>query len=290
MRATAMEQATPAARVTGRAGRSRWQGLPLVGAVLVLAFVLSGPTAALAIAAKPLEKGGGAGAAGSGPVAVTAKVSQVAADRSTIATGGLVAAAQRAAAKDGVEPERRGTTADRSDKTGGEKERSTGVQATGAVTGKAPRAGSSQENTRAAGKEGRTAATAAQRGTTGRAMHLTPRELRLLAQMIEAEAAAEPYEGKVAVGAVILNRVRSPLFPDTVEEVIFQPWQFEPILNGWFWREPSPASWRAARDAARGVDPTGGALYFWNPAKSGYQPHLESRPSAGWIGNHRFAY
>ncbi|PZN10202.1 MAG: cell wall hydrolase [Bacillota bacterium] len=115
-------------------------------------------------------------------------------------------------------------------------------------------------------------------------------ELRLLAQMIEAEAGGEPYLGKVAVGAVIMNRVKSPLFPDTIEGVLFEPWQFEPVLNGTFWREPSAESWRAAIDAVNGVDPTGGALYFWNPMKSGYQPFLESRPSAGWIGNHRFAY
>lgn len=115
-------------------------------------------------------------------------------------------------------------------------------------------------------------------------------ELRLLAQMIEAEAGGEPYTGKVAVGAVILNRVESPLFPDSIEGVLFEPWQFEPVLNGTFWREPSAESWQAAIDAVNGVDPTGGALYFWNPVKSGYQPFLESRPSAGWIGNHRFAY
>ena len=115
-------------------------------------------------------------------------------------------------------------------------------------------------------------------------------ELRLLAQMIEAEAGGEPYIGKVAVGAVILNRVKSPLFPDTIADVIFEPYQFEPILNGWFWREPSAESWQAAVDAVNGWDPTNGALYFWNPSKSGYQPFLESRPSAGWIGSHRFAY
>ncbi|ADU50547.1 cell wall hydrolase SleB [Thermaerobacter marianensis DSM 12885] len=208
MRATAMEQAARPARMpAGRAGRGRWHGLPLVAAGLVLAFVLSGPAAALAGA--------------SGPEAAGPK-----------------------AAGDGAAQAR--------------------TQAT-AVTPRALRA-------------------------VHPPMRLSPREMRLLAQMIEAEAAAEPYAGKVAVGAVILNRVRSPLFPDTVEEVIFEPWQFEPILNGWFWQEPGAASWRAARDAARGVDPTGGALYFWNPAKSGYQPHLESRPSAGWIGNHRFAY
>ncbi|QIA26449.1 cell wall hydrolase [Thermaerobacter sp. PB12/4term] len=290
MRATAMEQATPAARsFTGRAGRSRRPGLPLVGAALALAFVLSGPTAALAIAAKPSEKGGVAGAAGSGPVAVTAKAipARAGEDEEAAATGGLVAAVQLAEER----------AADRADKAGAGTNPAGPSTQVSAAAGKgrqeAAGAGSSRERGRTAGKP-HTAARAGQAGSRAqvqeRAMHLTPRELRLLAQMIEAEAGAEPYEGKVAVGAVILNRVRSPLFPDTVEEVIFQPWQFEPILNGWFWREPSAASWRAARDAARGVDPTGGALYFWNPAKSGYQPHLESRPSAGWIGNHRFAY
>ncbi|EKP94399.1 cell wall hydrolase [Thermaerobacter subterraneus] len=288
MRATAMEQATPPARsLTGRGGRSRRPGLPLVGAALALAFVLSGPAAALAIAAKPSEQGGVAGAAGSGPVAVTAKASLAGAeDEKSATTGGLVAAVQQAEQR----------AADRAEKAGGRKNPAGSPDRAGAAGGderqEAAAAGSARERGRAAGPA-RTPGTG-QAGLRAqareRAMHLTPRELRLLAQMIEAEAGAEPYEGKVAVGAVILNRVRSPLFPDTVEEVIFQPWQFEPVLNGWFWREPSAASWRAARDAARGLDPTGGALYFWNPAKSGYQPHLESRPSAGWIGNHRFAY
>ncbi|QIA26448.1 LysM peptidoglycan-binding domain-containing protein [Thermaerobacter sp. PB12/4term] len=124
----------------------------------------------------------------------------------------------------------------------------------------------------------------------GAGVRATDYELRLLAQMVEAEAAGEPYVGKVAVAAVILNRVKSPLFPDTVADVLFEPYQFEPVLNGTFWQEPSAESWQAAIDAVTGWDPTGGALYFWNPVKSGYQPFLESRPSAGWIGNHRFAY
>lgn len=142
------------------------------------------------------------------------------------------------------------------------------------------------------GDSGRPAAPAApERGSrTGSGVHVSDYELRLLAQMVEAEAAGEPYVGKVAVAAVILNRVKSPLFPDTVAGVLFEPYQFEPVLNGTFWQEPSAESWQAAIDAVNGWDPTGGALYFWNPMKSGYQPFLESRPSAGWIGNHRFAY
>ena len=135
------------------------------------------------------------------------------------------------------------------------------------------------------------ATTAPSRPVTGGAgVHVSDYELRLLAQMVEAEAAGEPYVGKVAVAAVILNRVKSPLFPDTVADVLFEPYQFEPVLNGTFWQEPSAESWQAAIDAVNGWDPTGGALYFWNPVKAGYQPFLESRPSAGWIGNHRFAY
>ncbi|ADU50546.1 cell wall hydrolase SleB [Thermaerobacter marianensis DSM 12885] len=134
-------------------------------------------------------------------------------------------------------------------------------------------------------------APASSRGVTGGAgVQVSDYELRLLAQMVQAEAGGEPYVGKVAVAAVILNRVKSPLFPDTVAGVLFEPYQFEPVLNGTFWQEPSAEAWQAAIDAVNGWDPTGGALYFWNPAKSGYQPFLETRPSAGWIGNHRFAY
>jgi len=122
----------------------------------------------------------------------------------------------------------------------------------------------------------------------GRIM-LTSDEVYLLGQMIHAEAEAEPYLGKVAVGAVILNRIRHPLFPSTLRGVLFQPGQFEPIMNGWFWRPPGTESLRAAHDAVAGWDPTGGALYFYNPDKATNR-WIFTRPIALRIGNHVFTY
>lgn len=116
---------------------------------------------------------------------------------------------------------------------------------------------------------------------------LTAEELQLLAQMINAEAGGEPYLGKVAVGAVILNRVRSPHFPNTVRAVLFQPGQFCPIRVGSFWWTPGPDSVRAARDAAAGQDPSLGALYFYNP-KTATNQWIRTRPILIRIGNHVF--
>lgn len=115
----------------------------------------------------------------------------------------------------------------------------------------------------------------------------TAEELRLLAQMIHAEAGGEPYLGKVAVGAVVLNRIRSPHFPDTLRGVIFQPGQFCPIRIGSFWWTPGPESVRAARDAATGWDPSLGALYFYNPATATNR-WIRTRPVTIRIGNHVF--
>ena len=248
-----------------RAGRHGFRLLPLLGATLTLLFVLHGPAAALAIAREPLPPAPG-------------EVLTVAQAAGAVTGGGTPGTPPTRAGDDdghGAGPEARGAV--QAGEEGDRPGRDGRVRAA-VLGGEAGHAAGGKLRPGRAGGEGR------------RPVRLSPRDLRLLAQMIEAEASGEPYIGKVAVGAVILNRVESPLFPDTVEDVIFQPWQFEPVLNGWFWREPSAESWRAAREAARGVDPTGGALYFWNPAKSGYQPHLESRPPAGWIGNHRFAY
>jgi len=95
------------------------------------------------------------------------------------------------------------------------------------------------------------------------------RDLDLLARLITAEADNQPYLVKVAVGAVVLNRVRSPLFPNSIAGVIYDRsygrYQFEPVLNGWINRPPSPEALRAAREALAGRDPTGGALYFFEP-------------------------
>ena len=92
-------------------------------------------------------------------------------------------------------------------------------------------------------------------------------DFALLCRMISAEARGEPYTGQVAVGAVILNRVKHPSFPNTVAGVLFQPGAFSPVADGQFYKVAITDSARkAAQDALNGWDPTGGAIYFYNPA------------------------
>ena len=93
-------------------------------------------------------------------------------------------------------------------------------------------------------------------------------DIALLARIIHAEAGAEPYVGKVAVGAVVLNRVQNSKFPRTIAGVVYQPHAFESVSNGIVNRAASKDSAKAARDALNGWDPSGGALYFFNPAKT----------------------
>lgn len=113
--------------------------------------------------------------------------------------------------------------------------------------------------------------------------------LYVLAQVIEGEAAGEPYEGKVAVGAVILNRTESPDFPKTIPGVIYEKDAFESVTNGQYHRPLSDDSMRAAVDALNGNDPTNGALFFWNPSKA-TSKWIWSRPIVTTIGDHVFAY
>lgn len=114
-------------------------------------------------------------------------------------------------------------------------------------------------------------------------------EVELLARVIAAEAQGEPYTGQVAVGAVILNRVRHPQFPNTLAGVVYQPLAFESVMNGLIWRRtPDATAYQAARDALNGWDPTYGALFFWNPAKP-VNPWVWSRSIITQIGNHVFA-
>lgn len=116
-----------------------------------------------------------------------------------------------------------------------------------------------------------------------------PREdLLLLARLIYAEAGAEPYEGQVAVGEVVMNRTRSALFPNTIRGVIYEPWQFTSVGNEYFNGPPSQAALRAAQEAYNGSNLTNGALYFYNPARTTNQ-FLLGRKVTVTIGNHRFA-
>lgn len=109
----------------------------------------------------------------------------------------------------------------------------------------------------------------------------------MLARLIHAEAEAEPYTGKVAVGAVILNRVESPKFPNTLAGVMYQPHAFESVTNGRVYTNPNSASIKAARDAINGWDPAGGSLFFFNPAKP-VSRWIWSRRIIARIGKHVF--
>lgn len=113
-------------------------------------------------------------------------------------------------------------------------------------------------------------------------------DIQLMARAIYGEARGEPYIGKVAVGAVILNRVRSPKFPNTIAGVIFQPMAFTAVADGQINLSPDEESLRAARDAMNGWDPTYGAIYYYNPSTA-TSSWIWSRPVHIVIGKHKFA-
>ncbi|HEX3031608.1 MAG TPA: spore cortex-lytic enzyme [Bacillota bacterium] len=113
-------------------------------------------------------------------------------------------------------------------------------------------------------------------------------DVALLARAIHAEAGAEPYEGQVAVGAVILNRTSSPLFPNSLSGVIYQPLAFESVSNGMINQPADADALRAAQAAMNGWDPTYGCLFFWNPAKK-VSVWIWSRKIVTQIGAHVFA-
>ena len=113
-------------------------------------------------------------------------------------------------------------------------------------------------------------------------------ELNLLARIISAEARGEPYTGQVAVGAVVLNRVKHPSFPNTIAGVIYQNGAFTAIVDGQFNEPIAESAYKAARDAMNGWDPSGGAIYYYNPAKT-TSNWIYSRTVITVIGKHRFA-
>ncbi len=116
---------------------------------------------------------------------------------------------------------------------------------------------------------------------------VTPEDAYLLAQLIYAESRGEIFEGQVAVGAVVLNRVKDPRFPNTIRDVIYEPWQFEPVLNGQINLTPDAVAIQAADAALSGADPTGGALYFFNPSKADGS-FFNTLTYLCTIGNHAF--
>lgn len=116
----------------------------------------------------------------------------------------------------------------------------------------------------------------------------TSNDLYLIAKCIFAEARGEPYVGKVAVGAVILNRVEDPNFPNTIYGVVYQPWAFTAVYDGQINLEPDEECYQAARDAMNGWDPTYGCIYYYNPATATSQ-WIFSRQVVTQIGKHVFA-
>ncbi len=119
-------------------------------------------------------------------------------------------------------------------------------------------------------------------------INLTDEQLNLLSKLIAAEARGESYEGQVAVAAVVLNRVQDERFPNSIEGVIYQKNAFSVVKNGYIYENATEESYKAAKDALYGNDPTNNAIYFWNPDISTcnwmntLNPHLR-------IGNHVFA-
>ena len=112
-------------------------------------------------------------------------------------------------------------------------------------------------------------------------------DVMVLAKMIHGEARGEPYVGKVAVGAVILNRVEDKEFPDSVHGVCFQPGAFDAVSDGQYYMEPDKEALKAAKAALNGWDPTYGALYYWNPATA-TSKWIWSRKVITQIGKHIF--
>ncbi len=112
-------------------------------------------------------------------------------------------------------------------------------------------------------------------------------DVNLLAKVISAEARGEPYVGQVAVGAVIINRIKHPSFPGTLPGVVYQPGAFTCMTDGQIDQPVEESCYRAAEDAIAGIDPSGGAIYYYNP-KTATSDFVFTRPIIKDIGNHRF--
>lgn len=112
-------------------------------------------------------------------------------------------------------------------------------------------------------------------------------DLNLLSRIIYSEARGEPYTGQVAVGAVVLNRVKNSSFPNTIAGVIYQAGAFDAVADGQFNLTPNSTAKKAAQDALNGWDPSYGAIYYFNP-KTATSAWIWSRPMTVTIGNHRF--
>lgn len=115
-------------------------------------------------------------------------------------------------------------------------------------------------------------------------------DILILARVIHGEARGESFKGQVGVGAVILNRIKHPSFPNTIREVVMEDGQFSCLFDGQINYYPTEQSLDAARAALAGYDPTRGALFFYNPAIATNVAWISKRPVAKKIGNHLFLY
>ncbi len=123
--------------------------------------------------------------------------------------------------------------------------------------------------------------------SSGSGSYTSESDVMLLARVVNGEARGEPYEGQVAVAAVILNRVEDDAFPDTISGVVYQNGAFDAVADGQVNLTPNDSCIRAARDALNGWDPTGGAIYYYNPETATNQ-WIRTRPIICTIGNHVF--
>lgn len=124
-------------------------------------------------------------------------------------------------------------------------------------------------------------------GSSSGSSNTSKSDVALLAKVISAEARGEPYNGQVAVGAVILNRIAHPSFPNTLAGVVYEPGAFTCMVDGQIDQPVASSAYQAAQDALNGVDPSGGAIYYFNPATA-TNAWIWSRPLITVIGKHRF--
>ena len=128
-------------------------------------------------------------------------------------------------------------------------------------------------------------------GRSVKRINLSQSDLDLLAQLVSAEAAGEPFIGQVAVAATVLNRLADPRYPDTISEIVYQVdngrYQYSPVLDGRINLAADPSAYQAVGRALEGSDPSNGANGFYNPAKTSNQ-WVRSRPVTATIGGHVF--
>lgn len=123
--------------------------------------------------------------------------------------------------------------------------------------------------------------------TTNTPAGFSQNDINLLAQTVYGEARGEPYVGQVAVAAVILNRLESPSFPNTVSGIVFEPLAFTAVADGQIWMEPNETAKKAVIDAINGMDPSENATYYFNP-ETATSKWIWSRPQIKQIGKHIF--